>query len=78
MYHNQTLHILYSGPSLARTFTQTHATGTDKINITLKYDCTAYVDDPDSAGSFENGPSLAGASTYAVGTGNKNIILNFS
>ena len=44
----------------------------------LIYDCTAYVNDPDSAGSFANGPSLADASTYAVGAGNKNKILNFS
>ena len=54
-----------------------HAEGTDKNNITLIYDCTAYVDDPDSAGLFGSGPSLAGASTHAVGTGIKNIILSY-
>ena len=55
-----------------------HAISTGNKYVTIINDCTAYVDDPDSAGSFANGLSLAGASTYAVGTGNKNIILNFS
>ena len=54
----------------------TYITGNKYVSIIT--DCTAYVDDPDSAGSFANGPSLAGASTHAVGTSNKNIILNFS
>ena len=40
--------------------------------------CIAHVDDPDSAGSFANGPSLIGASTYAVGTDNNSIVLNSS
>ena len=35
--------------------------------------CIAYVDDPESAGSFANGPSLIGACTHAVGTGNEYI-----
>ena len=35
--------------------------------------CTVCVNDPDNAGSL--GTSLAGTSTHAVGTGNKNIIL---
>ena len=60
------------------TSASTHAVGARHDYITIIYDCIAYVSDPDSAGSFANCPSLAGASTYAVGTGNKNIILNFS
>ena len=38
------------------------------------YDCTAYVNDPDSAGSLGSGPSLNVASMHAVGTGNNNIL----
>ena len=45
MYHNQTLHNLLNGSSLAGA--STHAAGTDKNNIKLIYDCTTYVDDPD-------------------------------
>ena len=37
---------------------------------------TSYVDAPDSAGSFANGPSLAGASTHAAGTGNKYLLIS--
>ena len=76
MWNCETLHNLQSGPPL--TSASTHAVGAGHDYITIITDCTAYVDDPDSAGSFANGPSLAGASTYAAGTGNEYLFISYT
>ena len=68
--------LLFHSTAYWGTNKSTHEIGVDKNNITTIYDCTVYVDDPDSAGSFANGPSLAGASTHAAGTGNKYLLIS--